>query len=95
MSLPLGPQSRKAGAGAQKHPLSRQAARRAGYRPRGGWAGPAEFSRERSARKLQAPGAALRVAGRSHLELRVATGLLPTEPSGTRAGGRVAPGALV
>ena len=40
-------------------------------------------------------GSGLRVAGRSHLELRVATGLLPTEPSGTRAGGRVAPGALV
>ena len=35
------------------------------------------------------------MAGRSHVELRVATGLLPSEPSGAGAGGRVAPGALV
>ena len=40
-------------------------------------------------------GAAQHVAGRSHVELRVATGLLPSEPSGAGAGGRVAPGALV
>lgn len=40
-------------------------------------------------------GAVLRVAGGRHLELRVAAGLLPTEPSGAGAGGRVAPGALV
>ena len=45
-------QSRKAGAGAQSTPSAPSPGR---LRASGGWAGPAEFSRERAARKLQAP----------------------------------------